>query len=215
MRSPASATAASLLADLDARSHGRAASPRVLVLFDLNGFKRYNDTSATPPATRCWPASATRLVRPSATAAAPTASAATSSASWLARRRPPEPSRRVATAALSRAGRGLHGHDRLRHRDPARRGPGRQRRARPRRPAHVRAQERRARDRRARQTRDILLQVLREREPELASTCTASRAWRARSRRAFEPRGRGARRDRPRRRAARRRQGRGPRRDPA
>jgi hypothetical protein len=53
-----------------------------LMLFDLNGFKAYNDTFGHPPATRCWSGWPPRSSRPwPAKAGAPTGSAGTSSAS--------------------------------------------------------------------------------------------------------------------------------------
>ena len=77
----------SILADLDERlaDGGR----HVLLLCDLNGFKRYNDTFGHPRATRCSTGSARRSRRQSPRAAAPTAWAATSSASCWTMRSPP------------------------------------------------------------------------------------------------------------------------------
>ena len=104
-RQPARAAAAT-------SSGSPEASARVLALFDLDGFKAYNDTFGHPAGDALLARLGARLADASATAAAPTGWAATSSASCAA-----PPSRRdaaiVARAAdgAQRARRGLH--DRL------------------------------------------------------------------------------------------------------
>jgi GGDEF domain-containing protein len=59
-----------------------AGSPLVLALFDLDGFKQYNDTFGHPAGDRCWSASAPTCARSSAPGGACSAWAATRSARW-------------------------------------------------------------------------------------------------------------------------------------
>ena len=134
----------------------RPGGPWLMALFDLDGFKRYNDTLAIRPATSCWcgsPRGSPRRCRK----ARRSGSGATSSWCWrprtaMSRRCSPRAARRSRRAATASR------HRLLRCRLPARGDGGRRRRARPLRPAPVQREEP-AHDRRGR-PQDVLLEAL-------------------------------------------------------
>ncbi len=97
--------------DLEGRCERASESnPASLLLFDLNGFKRYNDTFGHPGRRRAaGPRSATPCARRSARTASPTGSAATSSAccSTCAEERFDEVARKRGDEALTASGKGF------------------------------------------------------------------------------------------------------------
>ena len=213
-RSPASGTGASLLSDLSRTGDIARGEEMLLALFDLDGFKAYNDSfghtagddllggsAATggrgEPMGKRLPPRRRRVLRARLDRTTPTAerSSAPGSRSREQRRRllassPP-------TGTVRAAGRG-------RDRDRC---------AAPRRPADVHGKGRRA-DSALSQTRNVLLGLLREREPELESHLNGVARLAAAARPALDLERRGPRRPRPRGGDARHRQGRDPRRDP-
>ena len=197
---------------------GRRGEPWELVLYDLNGFKRYNDTFGHPPATRCWRASSGKLSeRGRRPTAPPTAWAATSSACSRRVGAPaPRRSSRRHLEALVRAGRGLLDIDAAYgvRQHPRRGRASRRRDHAARRPAPVRAQGPARESSAVHQLRDVLLQAFQERDPDLQEHLRGRRRTGARRRPAHGHGRRGPRRPRARRRAARRRQDRDPRCDP-
>ena len=199
-------------------TRSRTATPHVLLLFDLDGFKNYNDSYGHPAGDALLARLGSRLAaatdgrRP-----APTASAATSSACWATGRRGRalEPLIARARAALSEEGDGFSvgascGHALL-HEEAADAAEAHARR----RPPALRGEEQRPRLRARIQSAQVLRRALEAWDAELGEHTSDVAALAATGGAAARARRRGGRADRDRRRAARHRQDRDPALDPA